>query len=147
MFYRRKERNVRRGAAAVEMAFVLPIFLMLLLGIVEFGRGMMATQLLQHAAREGSRRGALQNSTNATVTDSVKEFLTDSLGVDEDDITVGISIIADPSNTTTGNEISDASRRDLVEVEVEVDYASVSLIPGKWLNGATLRGTSVMRKE
>lgn len=147
MFYSDKQRNRRRGAAAVEMAFVLPIFLMLLLGIVEFGRGMMATQLLQHAAREGARRGALQNSSNTSVTDSVKDFISDSLDVADEDITVGISIVADPSNGTTGNEISDASRRDLVEIEVEVDYASVSLLPGKWLSGATLRGVSVMRKE
>jgi Flp pilus assembly protein TadG len=39
----------------VEMALVLPVFMMVLLGIVEFGRAMMVSQLLANASREGAR--------------------------------------------------------------------------------------------
>lgn len=48
-----------RGAAAVEFALVLPLFLVLVFGIVEFGRGYHTKTTLTHAAREGARVAAL----------------------------------------------------------------------------------------
>ena len=45
----------RRGAAVVEMALVLNLALLLLLGICEFGRFVMFRQILTHATREGAR--------------------------------------------------------------------------------------------
>lgn len=54
-----------RGAAAVEMALVLPILLLLVFGIIDFGR-MLNTQIqLTEAAREGARAAAIQNTTDA----------------------------------------------------------------------------------
>jgi Flp pilus assembly protein TadG len=48
-----------RGAAAVEMAIVLPLLLLLVCGIIDFGR-MLNTQItLSAAAREGARWAAL----------------------------------------------------------------------------------------
>ena len=53
-----------RGAAAVELALVLPVLLLVLFGVIDFGR-MLHTQLkLTEAAREGARAAALrQNAT------------------------------------------------------------------------------------
>lgn len=45
----------RRGAAAVEFALVVPVFLMLLLGGMEFGRYVWTAVTLEHAAREATR--------------------------------------------------------------------------------------------
>lgn len=45
----------QRGAAMVEMALVLPVLVMLLLGIFEFGRAYNAKITLTHAAREAVR--------------------------------------------------------------------------------------------
>ena len=45
----------RRGAAAVEFALVLPIFLTLLFGIVDFGRYFFVQHTIQFATREGTR--------------------------------------------------------------------------------------------
>jgi len=50
----RAKRHRRRGAAAVEMALVLPIFFTVVLGIIEFGRAMMVSQLMATSAREGA---------------------------------------------------------------------------------------------
>src|SRR5204862_7766525 len=47
--------SVRRGAATVEMALVLPIVLLFLFGIFEYGRYFMTVQLMNNAAREGAR--------------------------------------------------------------------------------------------
>lgn len=45
----------KKGQAVVEMALVLPVLLLLLLGTVEFGRFFGTYLSLQHAAREGAR--------------------------------------------------------------------------------------------
>lgn len=52
-------RSGERGAAAVELALVLPILLMLIFGIIQFGRGYNAKITLTSAAREGARSVAL----------------------------------------------------------------------------------------
>lgn len=49
-----------QGAVAVEFALILPILVLLVFGIVEFGRAYNAKISLQHAAREGVRVHALQ---------------------------------------------------------------------------------------
>src|SRR5690349_8554855 len=50
-----------RGAAAVELALVLPVLLMLVFGIIEFGRGYNTRITLTSAAREGARAMALSH--------------------------------------------------------------------------------------
>jgi Flp pilus assembly protein TadG len=57
-----------RGAAAVEMALLVPVLLLILFGIIDFGR-MLNTQIaLSQAAREGVRGLALGTSANPTGT-------------------------------------------------------------------------------
>src|ERR1039458_5924651 len=48
-----------RGAAAVEFALLLPVLLLLVFGIVDFGRALNAQITLTQAAREGVRLAAL----------------------------------------------------------------------------------------
>lgn len=50
-----------RGAVAVEMALLLPVLVLLLLGIMEFGRAYNAQVTLTNAAREGVRVMAISN--------------------------------------------------------------------------------------
>ena len=54
------------GAAAVELALVLPMLLMLVFGIVDFGRAYNAKISLTQAAREGARVRALGGDAAAT---------------------------------------------------------------------------------
>lgn len=54
-----------RGAAAVEFAIALPVLLILLLGIVEFGRAYQTQATLAAAAREGVRILAIQDDAAA----------------------------------------------------------------------------------
>ena len=46
-----------RGATAVEFALVLPIFVLLLMGIIDFGRYYFVQHTVQYATREGTRLG------------------------------------------------------------------------------------------
>lgn len=48
-------RCSERGAVAVEFAIVLPVLLLLVMGIAEFGRAYNTQMTLTHAAREGAR--------------------------------------------------------------------------------------------
>jgi Flp pilus assembly protein TadG len=54
-----------RGTAAVEFALVLPILLLILFGIIDFGRALNAQIELTGAAREGARLAALGYSNAA----------------------------------------------------------------------------------
>jgi Flp pilus assembly protein TadG len=47
-------RRRRRGAAMIEAALVLPVVLMFLFGILEYGRYILMMQVLTNAAREGA---------------------------------------------------------------------------------------------
>src|SRR5437899_784452 len=47
--------GMRRGTAAVEFALVAPLFLLLVFGILDFGRLFYVQETLQHALREAGR--------------------------------------------------------------------------------------------
>ena len=51
----------QRGASAVEFALIVPLLIVLVLGIAEFGRAFQVQGTLSAAAREGARAMALQN--------------------------------------------------------------------------------------
>ena len=52
---RTKRHAERRGVAAVETAMVLPLCLLFIFGIMEYGRFVMVQQVVTNAAREGCR--------------------------------------------------------------------------------------------
>jgi Flp pilus assembly protein TadG len=54
-----------RGAAAVEFALCLPLLLLIVFGIIDFGRALNAQITLTQAAREGVRLAALGYSNGA----------------------------------------------------------------------------------
>jgi Flp pilus assembly protein TadG len=61
-----------RGATMVEFALVVPVLLMVLMGIVEFGRVYHTQISIEAAAREGVRVLALDN-TNAAATTAITD--------------------------------------------------------------------------
>lgn len=140
-------RHDRRGAAIVEMALVLPIFFGVVLGIVEFGRAMMVSQMVTNAAREATRLAIIDGSTNNDVETWVKDFLNDSINVAASDVTVTITVDPAPGNDDPNDVLADAQARDLVTVDVSVPFDKVSYVPGSYLNGKNLSARSSMRHE
>lgn len=59
-------RSNDEGASLVEAAFVLPILILLVFGIVEFGRAYNAQISLTHAAREGVREYVITQDQNTS---------------------------------------------------------------------------------
>ena|GEM_PF-1328534 len=51
--------HFERGAAAVEMALVMPLLILMIMGIIDFGRIFNGEIQLSQAAREGARVAAL----------------------------------------------------------------------------------------
>ena len=71
-----KQRRRERGQSLVETAVVLPILLLLLAAIVDFGRAFDAYIILTNAVREGARFGA----TNPEVAgDDLKQLVVDDV--------------------------------------------------------------------
>lgn len=75
-----------RGAAAVEFAILLPLLLLLLFGIIDFGRALFTQVTLTQAAREGARLAALAQPDVAARTAAAAS------GVDP--VTVGVTACA-----------------------------------------------------
>jgi len=72
------------------MALVLPILIMLIFGIIEFGRIYHVQLTLTSATREGARLGAVGGDT-ASIEQRVKES---AYGLDSDIITINITTAA-----------------------------------------------------
>ena len=53
----RKPKNGERGASAIEFAVILPLLLVVLFGIIEFGFVLYNKAVLTNACREGARAG------------------------------------------------------------------------------------------
>ena len=108
---KRKWRNRRWAAAAVEMAIVTPILLTMLFGIIEYGWVFTVRQALTTAAREGARTAALPGSTVSEVEQRISDYLT-PLGLS----TYSSDVTCDDEGAPVG------------EVRVEIPYADVSLV-------------------
>jgi Flp pilus assembly protein TadG len=55
-----------RGAAAVEFAILLPLFIMFVWGAIEFGLAFYTKEILTNATREGARAGIVQQIPKLT---------------------------------------------------------------------------------
>ena len=54
-----KRLRCQKGVAAIEFAIVLPLLMMIIFGIIEFGLLMYDKQVITNASREGARAGVV----------------------------------------------------------------------------------------
>ncbi len=124
-----KRRSDERGAAAVEFALVLPLLLLLLLGVAEFGRAYDVQTRVSNAAREGVRVMALKNDVGATR--SAAKAAAGSIPLSDADISV-----------TPTNCVSTATAG--VSATVVITY-SMPYLTGFFGRTVTVTGRGVMR--
>ncbi|WP_422444893.1 TadE family protein [Thermoanaerobacterium sp. DL9XJH110] len=62
----------QKGQAMVELALILPVIVLILFGILEFGRIFYSYIVITYAAREGARAGAV-GKTDAEIIARVRE--------------------------------------------------------------------------
>ncbi|MCL5046331.1 MAG: pilus assembly protein [Actinobacteria bacterium] len=61
-----------KGQAMVEFALILPVLLLIIMGIMEFGRAYSAYLTIQNASREGARLG-VTGTTDTEITAAVNQ--------------------------------------------------------------------------
>ena len=75
MLLKAKFGKRQEGQSVVEFALVLPIFILLLMGMIEFGRIWMTMNVLSSASREGARIAAVTGPDASRVTNTVQNAL------------------------------------------------------------------------
>lgn len=125
-----------RGATAVEVALLLPILLVLVMGIVDFGRALHAQITLTQAAREGVRVAALKQPNPASRTQNAAVGLSG----------VGVAVTACPGTPTPG---SDAEVKATYNFEFVTPIGGVAALFGGGAYGdpITLSAKGVMPCE
>jgi Flp pilus assembly protein TadG len=94
-----KRIRSERGAAAVEFALVLPVLLLLLLGVVEFGRVYNAQMQLTAAARDGARVMSINSVPSQAVADAKAATIGSASALHPDIAADQIAVSVSPSST------------------------------------------------
>lgn len=136
----------RVGSAMVELAVCFPIFLLILMGIIEFGRAMSVNQMLNSAARIGCRAAILDGSTNSSVTNVVTQHVVNTLGCQSSSVTVAIQTTSSQTGATL-SDVSAAKTGDLIKLDVSVLFSDVSWSVKRWIGSARIRGECSMQHE
>lgn len=142
-----KARHSERGVAAVELAIILPLFGILLLGIIEVGGLARDHQVLQNAAREGARFSSLPSNrmsgvTNpTTVETTIKNRIIAYLANERITVTAGDITVNQGFTMPLGTVNVPAS-------EITITYTRPVLFPGiaNWFAlTTTVQGRAVFR--
>lgn len=143
---------VRRGAAAVEFAVLVPLFLMLVMGTWEMGTALTAGTKMSAAVREGGRLASMDytdtlnpgETINDKVVTDIKNFLTAS-GIPGDQVTVSITY-ADGENVGAEFDLGDnGNYLKLFKITALVDYEDISTFPLEYMAGQQIEAKLVFR--
>jgi Flp pilus assembly protein TadG len=163
--FRRRIGANERGAEALEFALVLPVFFLLVFGIVDFGYMINHDTMINNASREGAREGS--QNISATALNDVKCVVRQALSTIETPLSSGDCAPAGTKiqvfvtclkidNTTpcTGTFPTDAVSGGTVVVKVDYAHswitpvgATISRANGWPANTITLSKTTKMRIE
>jgi Flp pilus assembly protein TadG len=111
-------RKRQRGSSLVEGALCFTVFLMILFGMIDFGRAVFAYNFISYAAREGARYAIVRGqssghaATAADVTSFVKQ---EAIGLDPSAITVNTTWTPDKNAGST--------------VQVQAKYSFQPIVP------------------
>lgn len=123
----------QKGQALVEFAIVLPLILLIVLGIVQFGMLLSSYLSLTNAAREGARAGVI-GGTNYDIIETVKNTLP-TLNPDK------MTIVSTPSE---GYRVSGGT----LTVSIDYNYEfTVPIISSLFNNNIVLKTQTSMRIE
>ncbi len=121
------------GVAAIEFAFVMPILVLMLTGIIQFGILMFTQNQMTNVARETTRRIAVGELTAA----AAQQYARDSLVFPTANFTIAVTVPS-PANPND---------KDII-VDIRVPYSEVTLVDilGLFQSG-TLGASVTMRQE
>jgi Flp pilus assembly protein TadG len=120
------------------MAFIAPVFLMLVLGIIESSRLGMVSQLLTTAAREGCRVAVINGMTETDVQNRINTVLTGS----------GISVETVTPTCPSPYAWDSAPGGTPITVSLSVPYSKVSWLGAPFFfKTATISVSATMSSE
>lgn len=122
------------------MAIVLPVFFLIVFGMIEFARGFMVVHLLKDAARKGCRMAAVRGSSTESITTSISDLLT-SESVSGSSATVTITVNSADADAST------ALSGDRIQVTVSIPVSAVSILAASNFLTGNLSGVYVMDRE
>ncbi len=129
--------KLRRGATAVEFAICAPILLMIVFGVIEFGRALMIQNALTSAAREGCRKATLATTHDVNQVTAAAERQV-AIAAPKGKCSVSCS----PSS------LGSIQPGTPLTVTVDVNYSDVSWVPKSVLpSGLKLQGKAVQIRE
>jgi Flp pilus assembly protein TadG len=115
-------RRRQRGQSLAEFAIVMPIFLVLVMGIVDFGMGLKSWISITNAAREAARWGAIHCSSGDYTNSDVEQRAIDTAtGLDTD--------MLDATVDTAAGVSCDDSQNSTQSLVVNVDYEYKLITP------------------
>jgi Flp pilus assembly protein TadG len=128
-----------RGTAVVEFAIILPAFLLILLGVIDFGKVLYYWQSSSQAAATGARAAVVDHWPGDDSGTTLQQWVRNQLKTQElyDDANVCV-VFPDTDATSPGNR---------VEVKVQVPYSLplVNALAGG--NAMLVKGSASMRIE
>jgi Flp pilus assembly protein TadG len=144
----------QRGAELIEMALVLPLLLLILVGIVDFGFLFQRYEVLTNAAREGARIAVLAQSgyTVSDVRKRVCDYLaaggvpttnpcTGNAGTNPA-VQMNTVAITVPTGTISGRQVVVTYTHNFMFIG-----PIIGLMGGTWTNTKTITLSSTMRLE
>ena len=134
-----RSRCRRRGAVAVEFAILVTLFIVIALGIIEFGRAMQVHQVITNAAREGARRAIVPGATDDQIADAVDRYMV-AAGIEG--YSLGLQV--------NGSEatLASAAPHDALAVNLSVPYSQVRWVVTNFIaSDANMSATVTTRKE
>jgi Flp pilus assembly protein TadG len=142
-----RRRRDQRGAAALEFALIVPILVMVVFGIVDFGYMINRDTLVNNAAREGAREGSLDPDQTA-IANVVRQSLSgvEAVGTSPSKITVTVGC-RKPDNTVCTNFATDAVSGGTVIVTVALQHSWITPVGSTFGSSIMLKKTVEMRIE
>ena len=133
--------GTQKGQTLVEFVLILPVLLILLFGIIEFGLLLYNKQVITNASREGARYGIVSRSPRRDSTEIrvvVDAYCANHL------ITSGTSVAPNTAVQSTGVVFGD----DLtVTVTFHYDFFALPNFITSLLGGTDLRAETTMKYE
>jgi len=135
--FRRHAGRSRRGQSLVEFALIIPIFILVVMGIFDLGRGVYAFNTANNAAREAARLAIVDQTLTHIQTAGVDHA--PALGLTANDVTVDFRSQSTPS---TPNSCTTLSIGCLATVRVNYSFQAATPILGSILGTIAIAGES-----
>ncbi|HWM15244.1 MAG TPA: TadE family protein [Microbacterium sp.] len=139
---RRDGRDRTLGQSLVEFALVLPILLILMLGVLDFGRAIFAYNSVSNGARSGARV-AIVNQDLDVITAAVED---EAFGLDDVDVSFDPNVEGVPDCPQTNVDCC-PSIGCVIEVAVSTEYVPATPIFSQLVGSITVSSESQMPIE